>query len=186
MHAAEHRALRELYALTGQLARHWAVLGERLGGTEGALLAAGAETATALREALPDVTAARDLHVGAAARNAGRAATPRLPVSDRLLERNQALRNALHDAVHVVVLLSYCAQLAKTRGDEELRLFCGRHERALAKHEKAVRAAAVALGEDPDAAILPAHDSVAGRAGHKVNFAFGSLGEYLDRRGAGS
>ena len=54
MFPAEHRALRELHATTRQLAGHWAKLGDRLGGEEGALLDEGATAARVLLDELEE------------------------------------------------------------------------------------------------------------------------------------
>jgi hypothetical protein len=184
VHPAEHRALRELYAFTTQLARHWGALADKVDGEEAESLSAGAHAASQLLEELENVTAARDLYVEHAARIAGRVVSARPTVGDRLLERNQALRFAALDAQHVITLLAYLAVLGAGDGDEELRAFCGRWERKLRTHERAVRRAAVALGERPDDAIAPADDSLAGRAGAKVGYAFGTVGEWVDRQAA--
>ena len=69
LHPAEHRVLRELYAFTRQLARHWSHLGDRLGGPEGELLRAGAAEA---EEVLGELEAAASRQ--GARRQAGRAA----------------------------------------------------------------------------------------------------------------
>ena len=75
---------------------------------------------------------------------------------------------------------AYVANLAATDGDEELRAFCARWERKLRTHERAVRQAAVALGERPDEAITPADRSRAGRAGARLQTAIGAFGEWFD------
>jgi hypothetical protein len=182
MHPAEHRALRELGAFTGQLARHWGTLSSRLDGDDAAALRRGADDATKLVDELHPVLEARGLAVRHAAQLAGTLAMARPPVTDRLLERNQALRFAVLDVQHCVTLLGYLARLAAGDGDDELRAFCARWERKLRTHERAVRAAAIALGERPDEAILPADRSAAGRAGHRLSSAVGSVGEWVDRR----
>jgi hypothetical protein len=117
-------------------------------------------------------------------RFASRFASVRPAIPDRALERNQALRFAALDAQHVVTLLAYVANLAASDRDEELRAFCARWERKLRTHERAVRLAAIALGERPDEAIAPTDGSPVGRAGAKVNSALGALGEWVDRRSA--
>jgi hypothetical protein len=116
------------------------------------------------------------------ARFASRFATARPALPDRALERNQALRFAALDAQHVVTLLGYIANLAAGDGDDELRAFCARWERRLRTHERAVRLAAVALGERADEAIKPADGSRAGRAAAKVNSGIGAFGEWFDGR----
>jgi hypothetical protein len=183
MHAAEHRALRELYAFTRQLARHWEALGKRVGGDDGAALQAGASAARDLLDQLAPVTSERGLPTATMAQIASRFASARPGVPDRALERNQALRFAALDAQHVATLLAYIANLAAADGDEELRAFCARWERKLRTHERAVRLAAVALGERPDEAVRPADPSLVGRAGAKLNEGVGAFGEWFDGRG---
>ena len=51
--------------------------------------------------------------------------------------------------------------------------------------ERTVRAAAIELGSSPDFAIEPLDRSAAGRMAHGAAFAFGSVGEWLDRRSGG-
>jgi len=182
VHSAEHRALRELYAFTRQLGRHWESLGDRLGGNDGELLTAGAKAAQDRLAELEPVTGARGLPTATMAQIASRFASARPGIPDRALERNQALRFAALDAQHVATTLAYIANLAAADGDEELRAFCARWERKLRTHERAVRLAAIALGERPDEAIEPADASLVGRAGAKVNSGIGAFGEWFDGR----
>jgi hypothetical protein len=182
MHAAEHRALRELYAFTRQLAQHWESLGKRVGGDAATALSAGARAAEDLLVELAPLTGLRGLPTATMARVASRFAAARPQVPDRALERNQALRFAALDAQHVVTLLGYIANLAAADGDDELRAFCSRWERKLRTHERAVRLAAVALGERPDEAISPADSSLTGRAAAKLNSGIGAFGEWFDGR----
>jgi hypothetical protein len=182
LHSAEHRALRELYAFTRQLAQHWGSLANLIGGDEAVALRAGAQAAEDLLGELAPLTGARDLPTATMARFASRFASARPPIPDSALERNQALRFAALDAQHVVTLLAYVANLAAADGDDELRSFCSRWERKLRTHERAVRLAAVALGERPDEAIAAADGSLAGRAGAKLNSGLGAFGEWFDRR----
>jgi hypothetical protein len=182
VHPAEHRALRELYAFTRQLGRHWSSLADRLGGEEAPLLQAGAQAAQDFLGELEPMTTARGLPTATMAQFASHFASARPSVPDRALERNQALRFAALDAQHVVTTLAYVANLAAADGDEELRAFCARWERKLRTHERAVRLAAVALGERPDEAIQPADASLVGRAGAKVNSGIGAFGEWFDGR----
>jgi hypothetical protein len=182
VHAAEHRALRELYAFTRQLARHWDSLGKRASGDEATALSAGARAADDLLGELGPLTGARGLPTATMAQIASRFATARPGIPDRALERNQALRFATLDAQHVVTLLAYVANLAAADGDDELRAFCSRWERKLRTHERAVRLAAVALGERPGEAIQPVDASLVGRAGAKVNSGIGAFGEWFDGR----
>jgi hypothetical protein len=107
LHPAEHRALRELHAFTRQLARHWSHLGERLGGPEGDLLLAGAGEAAEVLGELEAAASRRGLGGKPAAQALGSVVSARPPAPDVTLERNQALRWALHDADHVTVGLRY-------------------------------------------------------------------------------
>jgi hypothetical protein len=181
MHPAVHRALRELYVFTRQLATHWSSLADRLGGVEADPLRAGAHAASTVVEEIVEACAQRDLYVARAARFAARVLGAR-PITDRVLERNQAMRFATIDAQHVLTLLGYVGRLAVTESDEDLQAACARWERKLRQHERAVRRAAIALGDRPDEAIAPADPSPAGRAGQKLNFVLGSVGEWVDRR----
>jgi hypothetical protein len=182
VHSAEHRALRELFAFTSQLSRHWASLGKLLSGEEAAALNAGSQAAKDLLAELDPLTDARGLPTATMARFASRFASARPGIPDRALERNQALRFAALDAYHVVTLLGYLANLAAADGDDELRAFCSRWERRLRTHERAVRLAAVALGERPGEAVKPADASLAGRVGAKLNSGIGAFGEWFDGR----
>jgi hypothetical protein len=181
VHPAEHRALRELYAFTLQLSRHWSSLAGR-GGDAAAALSAGAKAADELLGELEPLTSARGLPTATMARLASRFASARPGIPDVALERNQALRFAALDAQHVVILLAYVANLAAADADDELRAFCSRWEATLDTHERAVRSAAIGLGERPDEAIRPADESFAGRAGAKVQSGIGAFGEWFDGR----
>lgn len=185
MHAAEHRALRELHAAARHLARHWSALAGRLA-AEATVLESGAGDARALLAELERATAARGLHGRPAAQGlGGTVAGLRSAVVDRTLEVNQALRLAALDAQQVVTLLGYLERLAQTRGDGELRELHARWGRRMAEHERRARTAAVALGEDPARAITEAIPDASGRAGHAVAYALGSVGEAVDRLLAG-
>jgi hypothetical protein len=172
MHPALHRALRELTAFTTQLARHWRGLGSRLGGAHGELLLAGAAEAEEVRGELEAAAARRGLAAGPAAEAAGTVLSA--------LERNQALRWALHDVQHCTVGLRYAARLAAAGRDDALRALLDAWAERLEHHESAVRDAAIGLGDDPDLAIAPAEPSAAGRAAHKVAAGIGAVGEWLD------
>ena len=101
-------------------------------------------------------------------------------VSDLLLERNQAFRSALLDLQHVTTLLAYTAELARTRDDEALAAWQDGWAERLRVLEDRARAAAVALGSDPEGAIAPADESPAGRTGVRLGVAFGTIGEAID------
>jgi hypothetical protein len=185
VHPAENRVLRELWALSGSLQRHWASLGARLADAEpeaAAILRDGAAATAGMRAALRDALTARDFYAETLAETAGRLVSPRMGVPDVVLERNQALRFAVLDVQHVVTTLGYAARLAGTRGDEDLRALLARAERDLAPFERRLRAAAAELGTRPDDAIAPASPTAAGRAGQRVGWAIGAVGEAVDRR----
>jgi len=181
MNAAEHRALRELWAFGTGLERHWASLAGRIEDGEpnaAAALRDGVAASARLRAALRPAMAARDLYAENAAEAAGRLVAPRPPAADTVLERNQALRFAVLDVQHVVTLLRYLARLAAADGDAELRALLDTGEGELHAVEGRVRQAAVALGDRPEDAIRPAGS----RAGHLVGYAIGYAGEWVDRR----
>ncbi len=186
MHAAEHRALRELHAAARQLREHWTALAGRLeaGGNDHAEpLREGASAAGELLAELAQQTADRDLYGGPAAHGVGKnLAVTRSAVLDHTLEVNQALRVAALDVQHVVTLLGYGARLARKREDAKLDAFLSGWEERLRAREDAIRATAVAAGDDPDRAIRPATPGLAGRVGHGVASAAGTVGEWLDRR----
>jgi hypothetical protein len=178
---AEHRALRELHAMASQLASHWERLSERLGGAPGEALAGGASAARELLGELATRTAAHGLHGFPAAQGVGgRLAAARNVAGDLLLERNQALRAAVLDVVHVTTLLAYLSALADRRGDAKLAAWHRRWEARLRDAEARVMATVVALADDPGDAILPASPTTAGRAGHGLANGLGTLGEAID------
>jgi len=184
--AAEHRALRELHAMVSQLGTHWDRLGERLGGPPGDVLADGAALARELLGELGERTAAHGLHGFPAAQGVGgRLANLRNVAGDLLLERNQALRAAVLDVVHVTTLLAYLSALADRRGDAALAAWHRRWEARLRDLTERVEATVVALAEDPDDAILPASPTTAGRAGHAVANGLGTIGEAIDGSAVG-
>lgn len=177
MHAAEHRALRELYAAARQLRNHWGALSRRL---DAGVLTAGTADADRLADDTQAEAHARGLAVGAAAGMAGGTLSgARSGIGDRFLERNQALRLAVLDASHLVTLLDYVAALAS---DEELSAFAKRWAARFRDHERTARDAVVALAADRDAAIAPLHRSPVGRAAHGMANTVGSFGEWFDSR----
>ncbi|MFL5820915.1 MAG: hypothetical protein ACJ76S_09585 [Solirubrobacteraceae bacterium] len=186
LHPAQNRGLRELYAFARQLVAHWTRLAPRLGaGPAAKALETGAEATRQLLAELTDLTPAYGLHGFPVAQGVGaRLAGMRNVVADRTLERNQALRMAVLDLQHLTALLAYLAALGDSTGDERMRDFCGRWERRLKRQESAVRRAAVATAEDPEAAIEPLDRTAAGRAGRGVANAMGTFGEWFDRRAA--
>lgn len=179
LHPAEHRAVRELHATARALASHWASLAGRLGEPAAAPLRSGASSARALLEAL---SYRSDLPAGypAAQGVGGGLAALRGGARDVVLERNQALRLALADAHQVTVLLGYLAALADARADAELAAFHREWQEQMGRVEAAVSAAVLALGADPDSAVLSAGPGAVGRAGHGLANAFGTFGEAFD------
>jgi hypothetical protein len=185
MHPAEHRGLRELHAAARQLRVHWRELGRRLDavGYPCPELGAGSHSAGELLVELTAACEARGLHARPAAQGLGaRIAGARLALVDPALEVNQALRMAVLDAAHVVTLLAYLARLATRRGDGELVELLEARASRMRAHEEALRARAIASGDDPDAAITIATPGAAGRAGHAIAAALGSAGEWVDGR----
>ena len=182
---AEHRALRELHAMTRQLGGHWSKLGERVGGEAGEVLERGAAATRELLGELETQCAAHGLYGFPAAQGVGGSAAGLRGVSDLLLERNQALRSAVLDMTHVTLLLGYLAELAQRREGTELAAFHRRWEARLREIEESARALAVAEGRVPERAIEPAEPGSLGRAGHAVANGLGTLGEAFDGSAVG-
>jgi hypothetical protein len=182
---AEHRGLRELYAAARHLAVHWDRLAARLEGDQRAALTRGAAGGRELLVELAARTSARGLQGRPAASGVGSRLAGLRDAGDLLLERNQAMRAAVLDVQHAVTLLAYLATLAEERTDIELAGWERAWHDRLAVVEEDARAAAVALGHDPDGAILPAGPSRLGRAGHSVANGFGTLGETIDNSPVG-
>ena len=186
MHSTEHRGLRELYAMTRRLRAHWRTLASRLDSTapeHAELLRDGSDLARALLGELKAVTAARDLYGQPLAQGLGnQLAGVRSALLDPALEVNQALRLAVLDVVHVVTLLDYLARVAAHDGDAELETFLTGWSAQMRAQEDAIRAATVALGDDPDRGIQASTPGLAGKLGHGAVSAVGTLGEWVDRR----
>ena len=182
---AEHRALRELSAFTRQLAGHWGRLAGRLGGEPGELLERGVAEARELVGELAGRCAAHGIELFPASQGVGGSAAGLRGVSDLMLERNQALRSAVHDIQHVTMLLGYLAELADRRVDADLAGWHRSWETRLRGLEEAARAIAVAEGREPDRAIEPAGPGTLGRAGHAFANGLGTLGEALDGSAVG-
>jgi hypothetical protein len=180
---AEHRALRELYALTRQFGGHWARLDHKLDPAPG-VLAQGVDASKQLLEELASRTAAYGLHGVPAATGAGVWTSRLRGAGDLLLERNQALRGATLDLQHVITLLAYLAALATRRDDLALAEWLSGWETRLREIAGAVQAAVVAEAEDPERAVQPYDGSKLGRAGHKLQVGLGTLGEAYDARAA--
>lgn len=137
--------------------------------------------ARALLEELAGRTAAYGVHGFPAAQGVGgRLADVRNTAADLVLERNQALRLALLDVEHVLILLAYLRALAEQRGDASLAAFHQSWETRLRAVEVDARAAVMALAGDPEGAVQPADTSALGRAGHSLANALGTVGEAVD------
>jgi hypothetical protein len=182
---AEHRGLRELSAFARQLVGHWERLGGRLGGDATELLDGGAVTARELIGELTDRCAGHGIELFPASHGVGGSAAGLRGVSDLLLERNQALRSAVHDLQHVTMLLGYLGELADRRGDADLAAWHRGWETRLRAIEERARALAVAEGREPDRAIEPAGPGSLGRAGHAIANGLGTLGEAIDGSAVG-
>ena len=181
LYRAEHRGLRELYASARHLCGHWEKLGQRIGGQQATVLRHGSEACHELLDELAGRTEEHGLHGFPAAQGAGgRLAGVRNNAGDLLLERNQAMRVAVLDVQHLTTLLGYLGRLAATRGDEQLAGFHRRWEARLRELEEEARAAAIELGCEPAAAVIPADQGPLGRAGHRVASTLGTAGEALD------
>ena len=177
LYPAEHRALRELSAFARQLVGHWQRLGGRLGDE---LFARGAAAVRELIGELVERCAAFGIQLYPASQGVGGTAAGARGVSDLLLERNQALRSAVHDIQHVTMVLGYLGELAERRGDTDLATWHRGWETRLRVIEEESRALAIAEGREPDRAIEPAGPGGLGRAGHAVANGLGTLGEALD------
>jgi hypothetical protein len=182
---AEHRALRELHAMTRQLVGHWAKLGGRLGGDAGAVMDRGAAAGRELLAELDEQGAKHALYGFPAAQGFGANTAGLRGVGDLLLERNQALRAAVLDMTHVTLLLGYLAALAERRDGADLAAFHRRWEVRLRALEDEARAVAASEGRSPERAIEPAEPGSLGRAGHAVANGLGTLGEAVDASAVG-
>jgi len=178
---AEHRALRELYALTRQLGGHWSKLDAKLPEPP-PVLRRGVDASKELLSELAERTAAYGLHGVPAATGVGVWGSRVRGAGDLFFERNQALRVAVLDVQHVTTLLAYLATLADGRADTALAGWLRGWESRLQRIEDEVRAAVVAEGADPERAIQPYDGSRLGRAGHALAQKLGTLGEAYDSR----
>jgi hypothetical protein len=185
LHPAENRGYRELY-LTGRAAatrlRKMAPLFE--GRFAADALEHSATTIDEMLGALEPLTAQHDLHGRHAAQGSGSGIGKTRAAFDYFFERNQALRFAIDGLGHVANLLPYLGRVSGGRGDAELAAFCSEWESRIRDDLAALRRAATELGDDPDFAIEPVHDTTGGRAAHRVGWAVGTFGEWFDRRAA--
>ncbi|MBA3422479.1 MAG: hypothetical protein H0U12_11445 [Thermoleophilaceae bacterium] len=186
LHPTENRGYRELYVTSRALSRHWSRLSERIDDpTAVRALEDGVAAARRLLAELAEVTPQHDLYGRPAAIGLGAGfADLQNVVTDRFFERNQALRLAVAEVQHVRTLVLYLGAVGESRGSEPRTQFCRRWEGELEPIERAARDAAVALAADPDAAVEPLDQSPVGRAAHRVAYAVGSAGEWIDERAA--
>ncbi len=187
LHPAENRGYRELYVSAQELSRHWSSLVELIGDADvSKALNAGVSAADRLLRELGELTPQYGLHGEHAARGLGaRVGGVRSTVRDRFLERNQALRLALLEVQHMRTLVTYLTTIAEARADETLETFGKSWQRKLTTVERQMRTAAVDSGRNPDLAVAPLDPSTAGRAGQRVAYSVGAVGEWIDRRMAG-
>jgi hypothetical protein len=179
LHPAQNRGFRELYAATRHVTDHYRRLGQIF---DAEALHEGAAAARRMLDDLQRVTRTYDLHGFPAAQNVGATGTKALSgVGERFLERNQALRIAVLDVQHVVTLLGYLGRLSEANGNQDLVDFCSTWQQTMRQVEDQMRAAAIEQGVRPGEAIQPLHDNVGGRAGHRVQTAIGTVGEWFDR-----
>jgi hypothetical protein len=178
---AEHRSLRELYAMARQLGSHWGRLDEKLDDPP-EVLARGVAASKELLSELAERTAPYGVHGIPAATGAGVWSSRVRGAGDLLLERNQALRSAVLDIQHVTTLLGFLAALAQRRDDAALATWHRTWETRLLEIQADAREAAVAEADDPARAIEPYDGSKLGRAGHKLAVGLGTLGEAFDSR----
>lgn len=184
LHAAEHRAYRELYASAQQIITHWSRLADCLAGSgPEQSLRDGVSAAIELTAALDARVAQYGIYGKPAAAGVGHnIGSIRRNVTDRFLERNQALRSALLDAQHLSTLLSYLTRLAQRRDDAVLGTFCQSWREIFAKTEADLWLATVELGDTPDEAIAPLDDSILGKTAQSGAVMVGALGEWIDKR----
>jgi hypothetical protein len=183
LHPAEHRAYRELYASSRQLVNRWGRLISSLEGTPYAeVLERGRDRVENLLTALAGQTERYGLYGGPAAQGVGaRIAGVRVAITDRSVDTGMVMRLAVLDIEHVATLLGQLAELALAREDTELTSFCREWQRRVMPDVKATRTTAIAVGASPDRAAAPLDQSVIGRATHRVGWAFGAVGEAVDR-----
>jgi hypothetical protein len=185
LYPAEHRALRELFATTRALVKHWERLGAQL---ELDALSDGVDAGRELLAEMGPRAARHDVFSHPAAQGTGFNLGALRRVGDRFLERNQALRLSLLEVQHVATTLRWLASLAARRGDAEWEAFHRAWAARMEAREAALRDAIEVVAADPDGAIEPAFATAAGRAGTRVGQLIGTAGEAIDarlRRGAG-
>jgi hypothetical protein len=183
LHPAENRAYRELYVSSRQLVNRWSRLISALRDTPYAeVLERGRNRVERLLTELGPRTAAYGVHGGPAAQGLGaRIADVRGAITDRAVDTGMVMRLAVLDIDHVATLLGQLAELARARDDTELATFCREWQRTVTPDVKATRTTAIAVGAAPDRAAAPLDQSIIGRTTHRVGWAFGAVGETVDR-----
>ena len=183
LHPAEHRAYRELYAVSQHLIHRWARLGTLLEQIPvGESLQRGAAQAQRLIEELKPRTEAFGLYGSPMAQGLGAGlADLRTGITDRGADTGLVVRFAVLDAEHVTTLLRQLAELARARNDHDLADFCEEWAVRFESQLDALRQAAIELGSDPDRVAAPVVDSVVNRAAHGLGWTFGAVGEGIDR-----
>jgi len=183
LHPAEHRAYRELYAMTRHLAHRWARIGTLLDGMDlGEKLQRGAAESERLLEELKPRTKWYGLYGTPMAQGLGAGlADLRTGITDRGGDTGMVVRFAVLDAEHLTTLLRQLAELARARDDTDLAGFCDQWAVRFEPHLDAVRQAAVDLGRDPDRAAAPVVDALINRVAHGVGWTFGAVGEGVDK-----
>jgi hypothetical protein len=183
LHPAEHRAYRELYVACRQLINRWGRLAAALDGMpEAPVIRRAAAEVERLLAALGSRIVDYGLHAGPAANGLGaRIADLRGAITDRTVDTGMVMRLAVLDIEHVRTLLRHLAALARARGDLGLAAFCDEWADNVKPEVRQVRQAAIRLGASPDRAAAPIDDSLIGRTAHRAGWAFGAVGEALDR-----
>jgi hypothetical protein len=183
LHPAEHRGYRELYAACRHLLERWKRLAEAVDDTDVAKVLVGVTAyVDELLAELEERTARYGLYGSPSAQGLGaRIGDARSLVLDKSLDTGPAMRLAVYDIEHIATLLSQLARMAKVRADADLREFDKSWAKRLRPQVKAVRAAAIELGEDPDRAAQPLDDSTVGHVVHRAGWAMGAVGEWFDR-----
>ena len=183
LHPTEHRGFRELFAFSRSLSKHWDQLAQRLPASRGRPFRDGAEAARELIAQLEVHAAAYGVHSKPAAQGMGLSiGLTRASVRNRFLEVNQVARFALSEIAYLVGLLAYLKRVAQTRQDTRARDFCAGWLERFEGIERQARSSAAELGADPDLAVEPYDRSALGKAGQSVGFAFGTVGEWVDRK----
>jgi hypothetical protein len=185
LHPAQNRGFRELVAATRHVIDHFEALAPRFDPKIADALNEGAELARELLKAVREAISEYDLHGGPAAQNVGKSgAGLRGGVTDKFLEKNQALRMAVLDVQHTVTLLAYLESVSGKTETEDLAKLCHDWHGKMLDLEHRMRAAVIVLGTEPDTAIEPVDSGVLGRAAHSVGYWVGTFGEWFDRRDA--